>query len=150
PALPAADGVGDPAGGAEGGRVPAGAPFDAAADAAGLLTTVGDEAGGSTTGVSATVAEAASAMVSTGLTPRPTSTPHRKMTIETTVVAMHKKTSCFPLSWISWKPSSSNSRVPLRTSVLIRCSIHKRLRSGRAPFLPGIPIEPDANTRTRH
>jgi hypothetical protein len=92
----------------------------AAAEAAGFGAGAGDVVGGSTTGVSA---EAASATVSTGRTPRPTRTPHRKMTIDTTVVAMHKKTSCLPLSWISWKPSSSNSRVPLRTSVLIRCSI---------------------------
>ena len=32
------------------------------------------------------------------LTPRPTCTPHRKMTTATIVVAMNRKTSCFPLN----------------------------------------------------
>ena len=31
-------------------------------------------------------------------TPRPTSTPHRKMTTDTAVVTMNRNTSCFPLS----------------------------------------------------
>ena len=31
-------------------------------------------------------------------TPRPTITPHRKMTTDTTVAAMNRKTSCFPFS----------------------------------------------------
>jgi len=39
-------------------------------------------------------------------TPRPTSTPHRKMTTDTTVAAMNTNTSCLPFSWISWNPSS--------------------------------------------
>ena len=40
------------------------------------------------------------------LTPRPTRTPHRKITTDTTVAAMKRNTSCFPFSWISWKASS--------------------------------------------
>ena len=34
-------------------------------------------------------------------TPRPTSTPHRKITTDTTVAAMNKNTNCLPFSWIS-------------------------------------------------
>ena len=39
-------------------------------------------------------------------TPRPTSTPNRKITTNTTVTAMNRKISCLPFSWISRKPSS--------------------------------------------
>jgi len=34
-------------------------------------------------------------------TPRPTSTPHRKITTDNKVAAMNTKTSCLPFSWIS-------------------------------------------------
>src|SRR6202011_4368942 len=40
-------------------------------------------------------------------TPRPTRTPHKKITTDTTVAAMKRNTSCLPFSWISWKPSSA-------------------------------------------
>ena len=33
-----------------------------------------------------------------GRTPRPTSTPQRKITTDTTVAAMNRKNSCFPFS----------------------------------------------------
>jgi len=36
-------------------------------------------------------------------TPRPTETPKMKMTPASTTAHMNRKTSCFPLSWISWK-----------------------------------------------
>ena len=48
-------------------------------------------------------------------TPRPTSTPHRKITTETTVAAMNRKTSCFPLSCISWKRPSCVAIMQLET-----------------------------------
>src|SRR5689334_23081589 len=47
------------------------------------------------------------ATVRSARTPRPTRTPHRKITTETTVAAMNRNTSCLPFSWISWKPSSA-------------------------------------------
>ena len=42
-------------------------------------------------------------------TPRPTSTPKRKITADATVTTMNRKTICFPLNWISWNPSSAAS-----------------------------------------
>jgi len=47
------------------------------------------------------VVESAGAAARSALTPRPTRTPHRKMTTDTTVAAMNRNTSCLPLSWIS-------------------------------------------------
>ena len=35
------------------------------------------------------------------LAPRPTKTPDRKATANTTVATMNRKTSCLPFSWIS-------------------------------------------------
>jgi len=49
-------------------------------------------------GVSNGCGPAAWATMSIGLTPRPTSTPHRKITTDTSVVAIPRKTSCLPFS----------------------------------------------------
>jgi hypothetical protein len=49
-------------------------------------------------GVSKACGPAAWATVSSGFTPRPTSTPHRKITTDTSVVAIPRKTSCLPFS----------------------------------------------------
>jgi hypothetical protein len=49
----------------------------------------------------------ASSLATAGLTPRPTITPHKKITTETTVAAMKRNTSCLPFSWISRNPSSA-------------------------------------------
>ena len=50
------------------------------------------------TGVSNACGPAAWATVSSGFTPRPTSTPQRKITTDTSVVAIPRKTSCLPFS----------------------------------------------------
>jgi hypothetical protein len=39
-------------------------------------------------------------------TPRPTNTPLRNVAMSTTAAAMNRAISCFPLNWISRKPSS--------------------------------------------
>jgi hypothetical protein len=44
------------------------------------------------------VAGVASAPPRSVRTPRPTSTPQRKITTDTTVAAMNRNTSCFPFS----------------------------------------------------
>jgi hypothetical protein len=49
-------------------------------------------------GPAAAIAGVEPALTASLRTPRPTSTPHRKMTTDTTVVAMKRNTSCFPLS----------------------------------------------------
>src|SRR5262249_6541534 len=77
------------------GSEPAGAGAGAAAGCCGVVAKA-----------SVAVLAATSTAARSARTPRPTSTPHRKITTETTVAAMNRKTNCFPFSWISWKPSS--------------------------------------------
>src|SRR5262249_32942944 len=74
--------------------------------AGGLVTVDVGDAGSAT---AATAAASADDPARSVLTPRPTSTPQRKMTTDTTVAAMNRNTSCLPFSWISWKPSSWRS-----------------------------------------
>src|SRR5262245_18980363 len=65
---------------------------------------VGDD--GRISGTGASLSAATWAKLRSARTPRPTRTPHRKITTDTTVAAMKRNTNCLPFSWISWKPSS--------------------------------------------
>ena len=64
------------------------------------------ETGGGGGSLSAATDSLAPAGPRAASTPRPTSKPIRKMPTAITVTAMNRKTSAFPLSWISRKESS--------------------------------------------
>ena len=59
---------------------------------------VGPERGIETADTVAAAVTSAASIPRSGLTPRPTCTPQRKINTARTVVAMNRKTSCFPLS----------------------------------------------------
>jgi hypothetical protein len=66
----------------------------------------GVEAAGAATGPTGAGVVEASMGVTSARTPRPTRTPQRKITTDTTTTAMKRKKSCFPFSWISRNVSS--------------------------------------------
>ena len=72
-------------------------------DSLGHQLDLGADAGGGDATSAITDSDAATGDDSTerGLTPRPTSTPHKKMTTDKTVAAMNRNTSCLPFSCIS-------------------------------------------------
>ena len=77
-------------------------------------------------------------MARSALTPRPTSTPHRKMTTDTTVAAMNRNTNCLPFSWISCNPSSE----------LVWCSLCRILAPFSGEYKPHEDSAPVPNARS--
>ena len=82
-------------------------------------------------------------------TPRPTSTPHRKITTDTTVTAMNRKTSCLPLNWISRTPSSGvvMGIAPGAAAMVSRAP--RRGRPGPAPPAPSPRRSAGSSTSAR-
>src|SRR5262249_6146847 len=76
----------------------------------------------------------ASIAVRSARTPRPTRTPHRKITTDTTVAAMNRNTSCFPFNWISWNASSGvwGAKRSDFNTLRARCFVEQPPGLGRA------------------